>query len=118
MPTILSYVLETFFIMPRAKSAAPKLDRECRGGLSEGCQHDKHEKSKRTPDISCFRCGARMGCGLCCYIAAELVCLVCKDWATKTAVRVHGSIRRLTIEESERELRLIAQGAVKEDLFS
>jgi hypothetical protein len=64
----------------------------CTGGRSLGCHHIEHPKSLRHPDIRCFRCGDRMGCYACVEPARELVCLNCNDWATRTAMRVHGPV--------------------------
>ncbi len=62
---------------------------KCKGGKSWGCKHQEHDKGR---DIICYRCQNCIGCVNCCERAAELICLYCHNFATKTGVNIHGNI--------------------------
>lgn len=100
-------------LMPRARqSAKAQIEDKCMGGRSLDCRTDAHEKSKKYPDVYCFRCHARMGCGLCTSNPRELFCLRCNDWGSKVAARAHGPF----VEDEKQRLdraRQIAKTAIK-----
>lgn len=79
------------------KKSKAQEQEKCNGGNSFGCSHTEHDRSKRNPNIRCMKCDQRMGCGICVQIARELLCLNCRDWATKTALRAHGHVVPLSV---------------------
>lgn len=92
--------------MPRPKpTAETKFAAHCVGGQSYGCKHEEHEKSKQWPDIICYRCHVRMGCGWCVQIPRELLCLRCHDFATAIAMKFHGPV----VQSRDRRLAEIGQ---------
>lgn len=78
--------------MPTRKPQTESKAGKCTGGASEGCRHDEHEQSKKRPDILCFRCHTRLGCGVCVVMDRELSCLHCKSWGTRLAAEAHGAV--------------------------
>ncbi len=81
---------------------------KCNGGNSFGCYRGEHDKSRRNPNIRCMTCNQRMGCGICCQIPRELLCLNCKDWATKAALNAHGHVVPLQVTSDKRVKELLA----------
>lgn len=76
--------------MPREKKEKPKKP-PCPGGKSYNRRRDSHSLGT-VENIVCFRCGARMGCGVCCEPLIDLICLVCHDWAARQALQRHGTM--------------------------
>jgi len=74
--------------MPRTKPKETPLGK-CVGGYSFGCRTDEHAFGKLI-NIFCMNCKARMGCSLCVQPAEELACKQCHQWATPSALRMHG----------------------------
>lgn len=99
--------------MPTRKPQTESKASKCMGGKSYGCRTEEHEKSVKFPDITCYRCGTRMGCGWCCQMPRELVCLRCHDWGSAIANDRHGPM----VESREKrlaEIKAIARSAVGE----
>jgi hypothetical protein len=42
---------------------------------------------------TCRKCGAWMGCATCLDQITDIVCRVCKDWASNLAESVHGKMK-------------------------
>lgn len=84
----------------------------CIGGQSWARRKFEHERGK-IKDVLCYRCGSRMGCSMCVEIGRELLCLICHNWATRTAVRFHGDIvpnPKVPRVRTDRGMKIYEQG--------
>lgn len=75
-----------------ARTEKEKASEKCVVGVSWNRKLHEHDKSQKNPDIYCYRCSTRMGCGLCCEMPSELLCLNCHNWAMKAGLAQHGNI--------------------------
>ena len=66
-------------------------DVKCTGGRSFMCQRDPHDHGK-IPNITCYRCGVRLGCSVCTGSSYELICLECHNWGHRAGVAQHGNV--------------------------
>lgn len=74
--------------MPRAQSTPTKSS--CSRGRSYFSRYIGDHDAADT--VVCYRCGARMGCKLCCERDEELICLDCHNWAARAGVERHGDV--------------------------
>src|SRR5690349_3571099 len=63
---------------------------QCSGGRSFNCRHDEHPKGKHS--VSCFRCGAYLGCSICAERASEVICLECNNFGHRKGIAKHGNV--------------------------
>jgi hypothetical protein len=76
--------------MPRAREEKPQ-EPKCHGGRSFDCRRDEHDQGTK---LFCERCKIYLGCSRCANRRADLICLVCDNWANPTALRKHGRMIR------------------------
>ena len=121
-------------IEPKSKSAQ---DSDlCHGGKSYGCMkvleyskdgdgnniYDKesyrtlHPHKKANP-VNCRKCGTYMGCRICAQPPCEMVCLNCRDWATKESLATHGRMVRdpEKLKEAWKIVRMRESGSITDN---